>query len=213
MGHEGPLVIGHRGFAARHPDNSLAGVRAAIGAGADGVEVDVRRCRDGTWVCQHDRSRGGRRLAEWTLVALRREGVPALAEVVEETPVRRWLYVEVKPLAARALETGLAALSSLLAGRAEHTRVLSSSMAVLAICEAAIPGAGVSWVFGSLPEWLPDRVELSPRHTLVEGLAETGRRLHPWTVDRPVRMRELSRRGVASITTNRPDLALEVLRG
>ncbi|RMF85357.1 MAG: glycerophosphodiester phosphodiesterase, partial [Nitrospirae bacterium] len=32
-------MIGHRGFRARFPENSAAGVRAALAAGADGVEV------------------------------------------------------------------------------------------------------------------------------------------------------------------------------
>jgi glycerophosphoryl diester phosphodiesterase len=43
-------VYGHRGYAAAHPDNSLAGVVAAFAAGADGVEVDVRRTPSGTLV-------------------------------------------------------------------------------------------------------------------------------------------------------------------
>ena len=35
------LRIGHRGAAALAPDNSLAGVELALGAGLDGVEIDV----------------------------------------------------------------------------------------------------------------------------------------------------------------------------
>ncbi len=37
----GPLRIGHRGAAALAPDNSLAGIELALGAGIDGVEIDV----------------------------------------------------------------------------------------------------------------------------------------------------------------------------
>jgi glycerophosphoryl diester phosphodiesterase len=36
-----PLVIGHRGAAAVAPDNTLAGLRAAVAAGADLVEFDI----------------------------------------------------------------------------------------------------------------------------------------------------------------------------
>lgn len=43
-------VYGHRGYAARHPHNSVAGVVAAFAAGAFGVEVDVRRTADGVLV-------------------------------------------------------------------------------------------------------------------------------------------------------------------
>jgi len=60
---------------------------------------------------------------------------------------------------------------------------------------------------------LPNDVELSPKHTLVEALLPHGRPLHPWTVNRPRRMRRLAALGVASLTTNRPDLAVAVLGG
>ncbi len=209
----GLLIIGHRGFAASFPDNSLAGVEAAIAAGADGVEVDVRPCRDGTWVCHHDRSRGGRPLAGWSLAELRREDVPVLAEAVGAVPDDRWLFVEIKPLAAARLRDLLPALAVLLAGRLVRTRVISSSERVLAAVGRAIPGAACSLVFDAVPHSLPTALELSPRHTLVEALAGCGRPLHPWTVDDPVRMRGLAALGVASITTNEPALALEVLHG
>jgi glycerophosphoryl diester phosphodiesterase len=207
-----PLVIGHRGFAARFPDNSLAGVRAAIAAGADGVEVDVRPCADGVWVCHHNRTRAHRPIARWSLAALARAGVPTLAEVVGAV-ADRWLFVEIKPLAATALDSHLAELVELLAPRAGRTRVISSSLPVLAAIELALPRAPRSWVFGELPPWLPNGVELSPKHTLVEALLPYGRPLHLWTVNRAARMRRLADLGVASLTSNRPDLAVAVLRG
>ncbi len=208
-----PLVIGHRGFAARFPDNSLAGVRAAFAAGADGVEVDVRPCAGGAWVCHHDRLRGGRRVALWSLAALRRDGVPTLAEVVAAVPDGGWLFVEVKPLPARELAAHLGRLVESLAPRAARTRVISSSLPALAAVEDALPGVSRSWVFGELPEWLPNGLELSPRHTLVEALLGKGRPLHPWTVNRPGRIRALVELGVASITSNDPALAAGVVRG
>jgi glycerophosphoryl diester phosphodiesterase len=208
-----PLIIGHRGFASRFPDNSLAGIRAAIAAGADGVEVDVRPCADGDWVCHHDLRRLGREIGSWRLGPLRRAGAPALAEVVDAMPAGRWLFVEVKPVAAAELTRRLPGLVDLLGPRAATTRVISSSLAVLGAVEEALPEAPQSLVFGELPEWLPLDVDLSPKHTLVEALADSGRALHPWTVNRAPRMRELARLGVASITTNCPDVALEVVRG
>jgi glycerophosphoryl diester phosphodiesterase len=208
-----PLIIGHRGFASRFPDNSVEGVVAAIAAGADGVEVDVRPCADGTWVCHHDRSRGGRPVREWDRGALARLGVPTLAEVVGAVPVGRRLFVEVKPLPATDLAAGLDALTAVLRPRVRSVRVISSSEPVLASVHAALPGAALSLVFDEIPDPLPRRLELSPAHRLVEALLASGRQLHPWTVNRPGRIRELARLGVASITTNNPALAVEVLRG
>jgi len=208
-----PLIIGHRGFASRFPDNSLAGVAAAIEAGADGVEVDIRPCADGTWVCHHDRSRDGRPVREWGMEALSREGVPTLAKVAATLPPECLLFVEVKPLPERDLLAGLGALVALLRPRASSARVISSSEPVLAAVRGALPGVALSLVFDKIPERLPEGIELSPFHRLVEALLSTGRPLHPWTVNQPERMRELARLGVASVTTNDPSLAVEVLRG
>ena len=209
----GPLIIGHRGFAASFADNSLVGVRAAIAAGADGVEVDVRPCGDGTWVCHHDRSRGGRPISDWPLAELRRDGVPTLADVVGAVPGDRWLYVEIKPIPAAALDRGLPQLVTLLDRRVARVRVISSVERVLAAVERTLSGASRSLVFDAIPDPLPTGLELSPFHRLVETLVGTGRPLHPWTVDDPTRMRELAAIGVASITTNEPGVALEVVHG
>jgi glycerophosphoryl diester phosphodiesterase len=51
-------IIGHRGWSARFPDNTLAGIEAAIGV-ADMVETDVRRTGDGRLVLSHDPELGG----------------------------------------------------------------------------------------------------------------------------------------------------------
>ena len=49
-----PIIVAHRGYAARHPENTLAGVRAALAAGIDHVEVDVLVSSDGVPVLMHD---------------------------------------------------------------------------------------------------------------------------------------------------------------
>jgi glycerophosphoryl diester phosphodiesterase len=50
-----PLVIAHRTCPLDAPENSLAGIATAVAAGADAVEVDVRRSADGTPMLLHDR--------------------------------------------------------------------------------------------------------------------------------------------------------------
>lgn len=213
MSEHTPLIIGHRGFAGRFPDNSVAGVRAALAAGADGVEVDVRPTADGVWVCHHDRRRGGVPIEQWQAGALGAAGVPELADVLAAVDPGRWLFVEVKPLGRVLRAQHLEALAALVAPRTGRVRVISSSLPILGEMEQLLPRVPLSWVFGALPEWLPLGVELSPRHTLVEPLLASGRALHPWTVNAASRMRELVALGVASLTTDRPDRAVEVLRG
>ena len=48
------LVLGHRGYSARFPENSILALRKAMAYGADGVEFDVRLSRDGKAVLLHD---------------------------------------------------------------------------------------------------------------------------------------------------------------
>ncbi len=48
------VVISHRGEHLRHPENTLPAFRAAIEAGADYFELDVRTTSDGKFVLMHD---------------------------------------------------------------------------------------------------------------------------------------------------------------
>ncbi len=51
-------VCGHRGAAARAPENTLAGIALARSLGIERVEVDLRLTRDGEVVLHHDRHLG-----------------------------------------------------------------------------------------------------------------------------------------------------------
>lgn len=48
------LVIGHRGFSQVYPENTVLAYDKAIVAGAKGIEIDVRRSRDGGLIVIHD---------------------------------------------------------------------------------------------------------------------------------------------------------------
>ena len=47
-------VLAHRGGSGPWPENTLEAFAGALRAGADGVELDVRRCADGELVVHHD---------------------------------------------------------------------------------------------------------------------------------------------------------------
>jgi len=49
-----PLIIAHRGYSARYPENTLVAIQAALDAGADVVEFDVALTRDRRVVVIHD---------------------------------------------------------------------------------------------------------------------------------------------------------------
>ncbi|MAY75787.1 MAG: hypothetical protein CMJ31_13935 [Phycisphaerae bacterium] len=48
------LVVAHRGHHLSEPENSIGAIEAAAAIGAHGVELDIRRTRDGVYVLMHD---------------------------------------------------------------------------------------------------------------------------------------------------------------
>lgn len=50
------LVTAHRSAHLVHPENSLAAIRDAIEIGADIIELDVRKTKDGVYVLLHDKN-------------------------------------------------------------------------------------------------------------------------------------------------------------
>ena len=108
-----PLVVAHRGASADEPENTLAAFEAAIEAGADAVEFDVRLSRDGHPVVIHDasvdRTTGGRGLVrQLSLRELKRYRmhsssggsveIPTLAEALALLSGRVAVDVEIKNL-------------------------------------------------------------------------------------------------------------------
>jgi len=78
-----PWVVGHRGSSGTHPENSLAAFDAAVAAGVNGVELDVRRSADGAVVVHHDAHLAdGRAIVELTRADLP-DSVPDLAAVLD----------------------------------------------------------------------------------------------------------------------------------
>jgi glycerophosphoryl diester phosphodiesterase len=106
----GPVeVLGHRGWPApSHPENTVAAVRAALDAGACGVEVDVRLTADHQPVCLHDADLlrvAGRRdrirgMLSAAVAQVRLPGghaVPRLTELAASVAGRGLLILDVKP--------------------------------------------------------------------------------------------------------------------
>jgi glycerophosphoryl diester phosphodiesterase len=54
LGADRPIVVAHRGASVEQPENTIEAFEAAIDAGADAVEFDVRMTRDGVPIVMHD---------------------------------------------------------------------------------------------------------------------------------------------------------------
>ena len=94
-----PLVYAHRGDRSRAEDNTLEAYRLAVEAGADGIELDVRRTADGVLVMNHDDRRPGfPPIIEMTLADIRHQtpSMPTFIETLTSVPQHVWLNVEIK---------------------------------------------------------------------------------------------------------------------
>jgi glycerophosphoryl diester phosphodiesterase len=78
------------------PENTVTAVRAALDAGADGVEVDVRRSAEGTLVCSHDPATRGLTVVATAAAELGRRGVPTVAQVLAAAGPLATVVLEVK---------------------------------------------------------------------------------------------------------------------
>jgi glycerophosphoryl diester phosphodiesterase len=100
------LVISHAACAGHAPENTLAGIRAALEIGADAIEVDVQGSADGVPVLMHDftldrTTSGSGDLALLTLDQLQAldaggEPVPTFAQALALTRGRALLVAEIK---------------------------------------------------------------------------------------------------------------------
>jgi glycerophosphoryl diester phosphodiesterase len=108
-----PLVVAHRGASREQPENTLAAFEAAVEAGADAVEFDVRMTADGHAVVLHDPSvdrttDGSGLVRDLTLAEIKRlrvrsasgepAEVPTLAETLGLLSGRAAIDVEIKNL-------------------------------------------------------------------------------------------------------------------
>lgn len=110
-------VIAHRGEHLKHVENTLPAFSAAIEAGADYFELDVRTTADGELVLMHDaavdRTTNGKgRVADLTFDQVRAlraggEPIPTFEEALAVARGRSQVYVDAKQLSARALIAAL----------------------------------------------------------------------------------------------------------
>ena len=102
------MVVAHRGASARVAENTLAAFEAAIEAGADMVELDVRLSAEGTPVVRHDAEVGGRPVHTCSVAELKGMDVstaggppgeiPTLAEALTVMSGRVAVDLEIKNL-------------------------------------------------------------------------------------------------------------------
>lgn len=139
------LVIAHRGCVGEAPEVSLASIHACAGKGIDGIELDIRKSKDGVLVAIHDATlerttNGTGRVADMTLEQLqalrlrRGNGGPNVVVTEEHLPT-----LEQMLLAARQH------------GFIVHLDIKDATHAEVAemMERLGMQGQGIAWVTGS----------------------------------------------------------------
>jgi glycerophosphoryl diester phosphodiesterase len=224
MGHQ-PLVIAHRGFSARFPENTLAAARAAIQVGADMVEVDVQQTADGKVAVFHDSLL--RRLcgleSRISQVSLRRlqqskPDVPTLEQMLNEVRGKARLLIEMKVVdganVAHAIEH-CAMIDEVIVFAFETERLVQLSRANPRIRRYGLVDSDLTASVRKLSEVIQvDGIGVASRllrsAAAVRQLQRQVGKVFVWTVNRIGRMRQLGEWGVDGIITNHPDRARQV---
>jgi glycerophosphoryl diester phosphodiesterase len=213
-----PMAIAHRGDPVARRENTIAAFESAVRAGADMVELDLRRTKDGEIVVVHDasltrlwgvdRAVAEMDLAEVRLIGETGLGIPALREVVEHLSIPLMVDFtgeEVVEGAVRAVREARAM---------DRSMFVTGNVPALRVLRSIAPEAriGVTWNDPEPPplrlldqlgaEWWNPAFHLvtAERVALLHSL---GRRVSTWTVDDPTDMARMLTAGVDAIVTNR----------
>jgi len=211
-------AIAHRGEPVGHRENTLPAFEAAVTLGADMVEIDLRRTRDGSIVVLHDQtldrlwgraaSVGDVDLAEVTALGEGDVRVPTLSAVLRAVAVPLMVDFtrrEVVPGALQAVQE---------AGALPRCLFVTGNVAALQQLRARSPAArlGLTWVDGPEPPlallddlaaeyWNPMSAVLTAEG--VHAVHEAGRRVSTWTVDTPEEMTRVLEAGADAVVSNR----------
>jgi glycerophosphoryl diester phosphodiesterase len=226
------MVVAHRGASLEQPENTIEAFEAAIHAGADAIEFDVRMTADGHAIVMHDpdvsrTTDGSGLVSEMTQEEIRKLGVPTLREALECLAGRAAADIEIKNLPGEpdftpdrepAVEATLEALDAV--GFPGQVIVSSFNPASIAHSRSLRPDVPT----GLLTEYEVDADEALARATadghrwvlpfvsqvldagdgFVDRVHAGGALLGVWIADDPETARRLFELGADAVATNDP---------
>jgi glycerophosphoryl diester phosphodiesterase len=233
------MVVAHRGASAEQPENTIAAFEAAIDAGADAVEFDVRMTADGHAVVMHDpdvsrTTDGSGIVSEMMLDEVVKLGIPTLEETLKLLSGRAAVDIEIKnspdepgytPDAEPAVEATLIALdevafSSLVIVSSFNPRSIAHSRAL----RPEIPTGLLTWLdvdaddalaqaTGQGHPWVLPFVTkvLEAGDGFGDRVHDAGALLGVWIADDPETARALFELGADAVATNDPRAVVAVL--
>jgi glycerophosphoryl diester phosphodiesterase len=221
-----PLALAHRGDWSASPENTLAAFEAAERAGADMVELDVRRTADGEVAVIHDPTcervwgsqlrAAGATIAELRELRVADHGIPTLTEVLEAVA----LPVMVDYTLADVVEPALEAVES--AGALDRVVFSGGNVEGHLRIRSLAPRARIALTWtkpeppaGALLEQLEPEffnpcwdLGIEPFVVAMHGL---GLKVSTWTIDDEVDMSRAIDLGVDAVISNRVGMLVALL--
>ena len=222
------IIVGHRGAAGLAPENTLKGFALAMELGVDAVECDVRLSRDGQIVLMHDATAdrttsGAGAVAEMDLADIRGldagdgEAVPTLDELLAAVKERCHLLCEVKAPEA-AVPAARAVLAEGMVGEVTFVSFHLDALAAVRQCDGALATGVLIGEPGI--DGLDAALALPAEHVgiyhgvlsgeIVRRARHAGKQVGAWTMNTPETMRAMMDLGVDVLTSDRPDILLDV---
>jgi glycerophosphoryl diester phosphodiesterase len=212
------IAIAHRGDPIGARENTMAAFDAAVRQGADMVELDLRRARDGAIVVLHDptlsrlwgvdRAVGDLDLAQVQEIGQDSERIPTLRDVLGSFDIP--LMIDFT--GAEVVEGALSAVRD--AGAIERSLFVTGKVPALRQLRALSPEAriGLTWVDPEPPPpsllqelgaefWNPMFRLAKPAD--VAAVHDLGLKVSTWTVDKHRHMERVAAAGVDAIVSNR----------
>jgi glycerophosphoryl diester phosphodiesterase len=211
-----PIAIAHRGDPVTERENTLPAFTSAVREGADMVELDLRRTRDGEIVVLHDATLSRlwgdeRNVADVDLASLREMGsaqmrIPTFRELLHHIDVPMMV-----DLNAETVEGALGEVRQ--ADAMARALFVTGNVAALRHLRRLAPDAriGLTWVEQEPPPldllqelgaeyWNPMFRLVTPAR--VAEVHRIGLKVSTWTVDKPRHMARVVAAGVDAIVSN-----------
>ena len=223
-------VVGHRGAAGLEPENTLPSIEKAIELGVDQIEVDARVTKDGRLVVIHDetvdRTTNGHGYVKYlTFDELRKldagdgERIPTLREVLEHTKGKVILQIELKVKEAAEPVVNLVeemdavvnvVITSFMHELLEKVHQLNPNIRTGALF-FDVEGD----IYRRALDVHSDTIHVYHKNidaSLAEKAHRRGLKVEAWNPDEEEEMKRMIDHGVDVISSNRPDILLNLLR-
>lgn len=215
-------LIGHRGYSARYPENTILSFKKAIEIGCSGIELDVRLTKDNKVAVIHDRNlerttNGKGFVSDFTLKELQKldagkgEIIPTLKEVLSEIADVK-LLIEIKTDAVKNIDK-LCTETVKSAGQRKDTFFISFSFDAIQNIKKIKPGLKTGLIF-SKPLVSPEQYvrylnALCPRIDRLDSAVSAFIKqyeldLYVWTVNTKEELKKVLQYNVTGVVSNDP---------